>query len=152
HVDLLLGKPEMSLPSMNIRGRIRNGAPGWHASSVKVPFLLAGLGVLFAGAALAAPNDDDKEDETELQQAARRLVESVELSIPVGEKREKLELIKQPVLRFGDIPRANDKGSVWIWQQAGRPQAVMELYRGSDSRSWVHVIHSLSAEAIDGDF
>src|SRR6516164_4491774 len=51
-----------------------------------------------------------------------------------------------------EIQRANDKGSVWIWQRAGRPQAVMELYRGSDSRSWVHVIHSLSPDALEGDF
>jgi len=107
---------------------------------------------LLAGLALAAPNEDDKEDETELQQAARKIVESIELSAPAGDKREKLELLKQPVLRFGDIPRANDKGSVWIWQRGGRPHAVMELYRASESGAWVHVIHSLSAEALDGDF
>jgi hypothetical protein len=107
---------------------------------------------LLVGLALAAPNEDNQDDETELQQAARKIVESVELSAAVGDKREVLELVKQPVLRFGDIPRANDKGSVWIWQRAGRPQAVMELYRASDSRSWVHVIHSLSGEALDGDF
>src|SRR6266849_78848 len=112
------------------------------------------ISLLLAGSALAAPTDDNKDDEseTELQQAARRLVESVELSAVVGDKREKLELIKQPVLRFGDIPRANDKGSVWIWEHAGRPQAIMELYRGADGRSWVHVIHSLSADALRGDF
>jgi hypothetical protein len=112
------------------------------------------ISLLLTGSALAAPDEDKKDDEseTELQQAARRLVESVELSAAVGDKREELKLLKQPVLRFGDIPRANDKGSVWIWQRAGRPQAVMELYRGSDSRSWVHVIHSLSADEIAGDF
>jgi hypothetical protein len=110
------------------------------------------ISTLLTGIALAAPNEDDEEDETELQQAARKIVEAVELSAAVGDKREVLELVKQPVLRFGDIPRANDKGSVWIWQRAGRPQAVMELYRASESRAWVHVIHSLSAEALDGDF
>jgi len=74
------------------------------------------ISLLLAGSALAAPADDNKDDEseTELQQAARQLVEAVELSALVGDKREKLDLIKQPVLRFGDIPRANDKGSVWI--------------------------------------
>jgi len=85
--------------------------------------LIAGAGFLFHGAAAAAPEADTKTDEseTEVQQAARRIVEAVELSALVDAKREKLELIKQPVLRFGDIPRANDKGSVWIWHRAGRP-------------------------------
>ncbi|MGE5192582.1 MAG: hypothetical protein ACM3U2_08780 [Deltaproteobacteria bacterium] len=110
--------------------------------------------LLLTAAVFAAPEADTKQDdsENEAQKAAREIVESVELSALVGEKREKLELIKQPVLRFGDIPRANDRGSVWIWQRFGRPQAVMELYRGADSRSWVHVIHSLSPDALEGDF
>jgi hypothetical protein len=41
---------------------------------------------------------------------------------------------------------------VWIWQRSGRPQAILELYHGADGRSWVHVIHSLSADALEGDF
>ena len=144
----------MNVAPVDTPGLIPRGCPRRHAVFVQVLFLLAGGGLLLAGEALAAPDADSKPDdpETEIQRAARGIVEAVELSAISGEKREKLELIKQPLLRFGDIPRANDKGSVWIWQRAGRPQAVMELYRGSDSRSWVHVIHSLSPDALEGDF
>jgi hypothetical protein len=90
--------------------------------------------------------------ETAIQKAARELAESIKLVAVVGVNREELELVKSPILRFGDVERANDKGSVWIWQRAGQPQAVMELYRGADGRSWVEVIHSLSADGLEGDF
>ena len=124
-------------------------------------FLFAGVALLLAGTLRAAPdaagetNDAETksaEDETEIQQAARKIVEGIKLTVIDGEKRQELEMLEQPVLRYGDIPRDNDKGSVWIWQRAGRPQAVMELFRGADSHSWVHVIHSLSADALEGDF
>lgn len=120
------------------------------------PFLLLGVGLLPSNAIVAAPEGEgekqEADDETDLQQAARKIVEGIKLHVITGERREDVELLKQPLLRFGDIPRANDKGSVWLWQRSGRPQAVMELYRAADSRSWVHVIHTLSADAIDGDF
>jgi hypothetical protein len=117
--------------------------------------------MLLSGALLAASDQPAKrqpaetkpvDDETETQQAARKLVDAIKLTAIAGDQRPELELSQQPVLRFGDIPRDNDKGSVWIWTQSGRPQAVMELYRAADSRSWVHVIHSLSADALEGDF
>ena len=45
------------------------------------------------------------------------MAESIKLSSIVEGKRVELEMLEQPVLRFCDIPRANDKGSVWIWQR-----------------------------------
>ncbi len=115
--------------------------------------LLAGWAIvdgIFA-VPLAAEEKSD-EEETEVQLAARKIVEPITLTAIVGEKRQPVELVKQPVLRYGDIPRANDKGSVWIWQRAGRPQAIMELFRSSESRAWVYVIHSLSNDPLEGDF
>ncbi len=139
--------------------RMRNSECGMgngRLARVSLSPLGAGLGLLLSGvlvAAAGAPGETkDDDEETEAQQAARKIVEAVELTATVGEKRQPLELLKQPVLRYGDIARANDRGSVWIWQRAGRPEAVMELYRGADARSWVHVIHSLSADALEGDF
>src|SRR5438445_1775792 len=112
------------------------------------------LCLLLAGTLPAAPDSSGRkaeEEESDLQKAARTMAESIKLSSIVEGKRVELEMLEQPVLRFGDIPRANDKGSVWIWQREGRPQAIMELYRGADGQSWVHVIHSLASESIDGD-
>lgn len=108
-----------------------------------------------AGCLAASAADDSKGDESkgsELQQASRKMAESIRLATVVEGTRRDLEMLKEPVLRFGDIPRANDKGSVWIWQDQGRPEAIMELYRAGDGRSWVHVLHSLSTEKIAGDF
>ncbi len=112
-------------------------------------------GVMASGVAADPPRageDSPQDEETALQQEGRRRAESVTLSATVDGTQRELEMLKEPVLRFGDIPRANDKGSVWIWQRAGRPQAIMELYRGTDSRSWVYVVHSLADGALEGDF
>jgi hypothetical protein len=122
----------------------------------RLSLLILGVGLTLTTVLPAAPDataeKKSDEDETEIQQAARKLVEGIKLTAIAGDKRQQLELVEQPVLRYGDIPRANDKGSVWIWQRAGRPQAIMELFRGAGTRPWVHVVHSLSADAIDGDF
>lgn len=118
-------------------------------------WVLVAVSVFLPAAAITAePQHDAKveDSETAIQKAARELAESIKIVALVGVNREELELLKHPVLRFGDVERANDKGSVWIWQRAGRPQAVMELYRGADGRSWVEVIHSLSADRLEGDF
>src|SRR5260221_4664668 len=115
----------------------------------------AGLFVV-AGMGFGAPKADDKkgddQEESEVQKRAREMAQTVTLSTVVDGKRRELELLDQPVLRFGDIPRANDLGSVWIWQFDGRPQAIMELYRGANGRAWAHVVHSLAADGINGDF
>ncbi len=132
-------------------------------SSLHLPSILGAgrvaalaIAVLACGALSAAPESDDEKsalnDETELQQAARKMAESVKVSALLEGTSQELDLVPQPVLRFGDIPRANDKGSVWIWQRDGRPQAIMELYRGADGRSWAYVVHSLSDEALRAEF
>jgi hypothetical protein len=155
-VDLFLGKQEIEVLAMDSPENTRRMIGRWQSRFRQSLFLIAGVGLMTTGAFLASASaaDETKDDdeETEAQQAARKIVESIELTAAVGEKRLELELLKLPVLRYGDIPRANDRGSVWIWQRAGRPQAVMELFRGADSRSWVHVIHSLSADALEGNF
>ena len=142
-------------------GSFRQPVHQWRFSLWILPFLFVAVGLLLTGALRAAADAPAEtkagerqadDDETELQQAARKMAEGIKLAAVADGKHQQLEMLKQPVLRFGDIPRANDKGSVWIWHQTGRPQAIMELYRSVDSRSWVYVIHSLSADALDGDF
>ena len=126
-----------------------------HFRNRRLFWLLLAVAGFFPKTALSAdpqPDPDLDESETAIQKAARELVQSIDLVAVIGTKREELELLKQPVLRFGDVERANDKGSVWIWQRAGQPQAIMELYRGADGRSWIEVIHSLSADGLEGNF
>jgi hypothetical protein len=90
-------------------------------------------------------------DESVLQKEARTIAQGVKLSAVVGGKEDQLELIDQPVLKYGDITRDNEHGSVWIWQRSGHPEAIMELYRGSGKKFWVLVTHSLSAHRLKGD-
>lgn len=126
-----------------------------HFRNRRLFWLLVAVGGFFPTTALSAepqPNPDVDESETAIQEAARELAQSINLVAVVGTNQEELEMLKQPVLRFGDVERANDKGSVWVWQRAGQPQAIMELYRGADNRSWIEVIHSLSGDRLEGDF
>ncbi len=134
--------------------------PGTHSAWRRVPpcrrvvqaLLLFAVSASCLGASAADDSKGDESEESELQQASRKMAESIQLVTIVEGTRRNLEMLKQPVLRFGDIPRANDKGRVWIWQDRGRPQAIMELYRAADGRSWVNVIHSLSVDKLAGDF
>jgi hypothetical protein len=110
---------------------------------------------MVSGVAADPPQANDEptpDQETELQQEGRRRAGAVTLSAVVDGKVRDLEMLKEPVLRFGDAARSNDRGSVWIWQRADRPQAIMELYRGTDGQSWVYVIHSLAEDSLEGDF
>lgn len=142
----------------NAECRIRNGKRVASAVAALLPILRLSLVSSFvaAGMGFGALEADDKtgddREESKIQKRARGMAQTVTLSTVVDGKRRELEMLDQPVLRYGDIPRANDLGSVWIWQLDGRPQAVMELYRGTNGRAWAHVVHSLAAGGIIGDF
>jgi hypothetical protein len=88
--------------------------------------LFVGVGLLLTNALVAAPDATDEakkgatkagektdgttkpdQDETEIQQAARTLVEGIKLAVIAGDERQQLDLLEHPVLRYGDIPRAN---------------------------------------------
>jgi len=98
-----------------------------------------------------AANTRPEAAESLLQKEPRSIAEGVKLSAVVGGKEDKLELVGQPVLKYGDITRDNEHGSLWIWQRDGRPEAVMELYRGAGKKFWVLVTHSLAVHRLKGD-
>jgi len=89
--------------------------------------------------------------DTALDKEAALVARDVKLAVTVGGKEDPLELVDKPILKYGDITRDNDHGSVWIWQREGRPQAIMELYRGAGKKFWVFVMHSLAAQPIKGN-
>ncbi|MSR57849.1 MAG: hypothetical protein EXS05_09260 [Planctomycetaceae bacterium] len=113
--------------------------------------------LLFLVAAFALVAADDAKPaegaagESAIQAEARNLIQSIRLEVVSPSNRTPARLIDQPRLRFGDVPRDNEKGSVWIWESAGRPAAILELYKGSNGRQWVHVIQSLSEESLEAD-
>jgi hypothetical protein len=59
--------------------------------------------------------------------------------------RETVELIPEPMTRFDDAARADEDGTVWMWGRAGRPIAVMELYKKiHGTPGWIMAMASLS--------
>jgi hypothetical protein len=72
------------------------------------------------------------------------VIERVEaLSGPSG-TRKPMERVPQPILRFSDVARDHEDGTLWIWGRTGRPIAILELYRNFGADAWVMTMSSLS--------
>src|SRR5687768_12467934 len=65
-------------------------------------------------------------------------------AITMDSSRDKqLELMKAPVLRYSDPVSSISDGAVFVWTNAGRPEAVMGVHPGSLDRTWFE-LQSLS--------
>ncbi|MDA1053831.1 MAG: hypothetical protein O3C40_25565 [Planctomycetota bacterium] len=63
-----------------------------------------------------------------------------------------VELIENPLLRFGEPTRGNEDGSLWAWGKRGRPLVMSEIYRGvGDKVQWVHAISLTSTPLVTAD-
>jgi hypothetical protein len=63
-------------------------------------------------------------------------------------RRQSVELIDRPLLKFTDPVRANVQGTVWAWGREGRPFALMEVFRPSAQAQLVHAATLISSEPI----
>lgn len=91
--------------------------------------------------------DDDANDSDEVLEESRQRVAAITIREQSSDAETVLEPAVEPVLRHGDPTRANKDGSVWIWGRAGRPRAVLELYR-NEVGDWVYVFNWLTGDAL----
>jgi hypothetical protein len=78
---------------------------------------------------------------------SRERVEELQLKFADPDSNTVIEPLSDPILKYGDPTRDNDHGSLWLWGSEGRPHAVLDLFRGTDS-AWVYVFTLLSGESI----
>src|SRR5688572_17250089 len=77
-----------------------------------------------ATAVPAEPAAPAREEATERFQAeAKRYVLQ-----PAGDGAQKLELVAEPLLHWGNPARNSEDGAVFVWTKAGRPEAVGSIF------------------------
>jgi hypothetical protein len=127
------------IQAVGARVRVKAGLP-------LLAFLLAVTGfALQSFAAAAAPAGDGPQDKPRAE--PRRQAESVKVLRLVKGDRAAVELLPEPLLRYGDAARGAREGMVWAWGTRGRPVAIMEVEdypeRPKASR-WINNVVSLA--------
>jgi hypothetical protein len=98
------------------------------------------------GAENQDPAGRDKEARLELM---RRMIARYELFLG-NKEREKLERSPDPVMRWTNPVRGASDGCLYLWTNAGRPEAIACIYPsfGGDGRGWDHEFQSLSQSKV----
>lgn len=118
-----------------------------HPRSSDRRFGLACLATVVLGlTSLCAQDEKTADDEAAaLKAKAATLAGQIDLqSLKNGEWADVARL-EGSVLSYGDPTRSNSNGSVWVWGEAGRPLAIMELYQpATRPDDWVYVLCNIS--------
>lgn len=109
----------------------------------------AGVGADDGPNASSTEDGKDEADADEVLNASRARVEEI-VMYRGGDTRTAVPHVAEPVLRYGDPTRANQHGSMWVWGETGRPQAVLELYRNL-AGDWVYVFNWLSGSELTAE-
>ena len=120
----------------------------------------SGIASVYAQDAKAKPSADSEDtlsiDEVsskkELSPAIKDAMAHMErlkvFSSARGDEAE-VELHPNPVLIYSDVVRGHESGTLWVWGKAGRPVALMELYRdGNKSQPTIHALTMTSPDLI----
>ena len=67
---------------------------------------------------------------------------------------EKLQLVKEPVLRWDNPARTGEDGAIFVWTRGGRPEMIGTIftYRFNDRINRKHELHSLAVEPLTAEF
>src|SRR5262245_42719428 len=67
---------------------------------------------------------------------------------------EKLTLVKEPVLRWGNPARTGEDGAVFVWTLGGRPEMIGSIftYRYKEKINRKHELQSLASEPLSAEF
>jgi hypothetical protein len=101
-----------------------------------------GAAIIIA-ARLACADEPRPEPDPVLQDSIAR-VSAITVDLLEGDGVRTIERVADPVLRFEEPTRANEKGSVWVWGATGRPAATLELFYGANL-GWTFAVNSLAA-------
>jgi len=76
-------------------------------------------------------------------------VAKCELTLAKATTAKVLKVSEHPLLSFGDPARDNEAGTLWAWSDGGRPIAMMELFRRSDTDTvWISAWTLTSTELV----
>ena len=91
---------------------------------------LALITLAFLSSLLDAQPDDlaKKKEGAERLEEMRRRAQALNASLVNNGKRERVELVQEPLLRYSDPARETSDGSLWVWGRKGRPVALLSLF------------------------
>ncbi|MDB5307403.1 MAG: hypothetical protein JWO38_1605 [Gemmataceae bacterium] len=81
---------------------------------------------------------------------SRARVERIEVS--VGEQARKPKLLPDPLVKYADPPRAIEVATLWVWQDDGRPAALVkvEAHRRPEGAKWLYCFTPISTDPVEG--
>lgn len=82
-------------------------------------------------------------------------VEAAEYAVRLQSRAgEKLTLVKEPVLRWGNPARTGEDGAAFVWTLGGRPELIGTIftYRYKEKINRKHEFHSLATEPLSAEF
>jgi hypothetical protein len=81
-------------------------------------------------------------------QRMRDLVEGLEAGSVSDGVHRPAERVPDPILRFSDVAREHEDGTLWTWGRSGRPLVVLELYKDLGADFWAMTMSSLSTTPV----
>jgi hypothetical protein len=82
---------------------------------------------------------------------SRARAEAVEVKVAVGERTVKAAVHPEPLMKYTDVPRQIEMATLWVWQDDGRPVALVkvEAYGRKDGTKWLYCFASTSTGLVD---
>ena len=89
-------------------------------------------------------------DEDARREAALRAIRYAADTISITRDDEEIKRVEKPAFVYEDTLRSSKDGSVWVWGDKGRPEAVVAMYRYSNSY-WLYELASFNSTPFNVD-
>jgi hypothetical protein len=110
--------------------------------------LMALLAVTMLCSRLEAVDDDGKKDEALVQQLKTMRGSAALYAVsPADERKSEFKLHENALMRFSNPVGGTKDGTVFLWTDHGRPQAMIKLYT-YDNENFSHELQSLSESSL----
>jgi hypothetical protein len=109
---------------------------------------------VLGSATLLGQEPDQKPVDKKLQRLAddsRSRAEAIKVSVMVGDQATDATLHPEPLMKYTDIPRFIEMGTLWVWEVDGRPVAIgkVEVHQLKEATRWLHCFSSTWTGLVD---
>jgi hypothetical protein len=77
--------------------------------------------------------------------------EAIEVSVVVDDRATKATLHPDPLIKYTDVPRLMEMGTLWVWQEDGRPVALakVESHQRKEATKWLYCFAPTSTGIVE---
>ncbi len=89
-----------------------------------------------------------------LAEESRSRAEAIQVRVTVGDRTTKATVHSNPLMKYTDVPRAIEMGTLWVYHDAGYPVALakVEAYRRTGGSKWLYCFASASTGLVEGQW